>query len=377
MEQGDRGFEDLVATSVRAMLSNQWPNGAYVASPDFAQYRYCWLRDGSFVAYALDRAGEHASSARFHRWCANSIDHIAPLMEAAIDRAQLGKPVDPNAMPPARFSVEGLVVNDNWPNFQIDGYGTWLWSLHEHLERSGARALPDELAPSVERVGRYLAEFGTVPCFDVWEENGGSVHTATLGCVYAGLLAASVMLADEALRDRAEAVRSRVLERARREGRLEKSNDNRQVDGALLWLSEPFGLCDAYEPAFVETASEVSVKLDLNGGTRRYPTDTYYGGGAWPVLTASLGWYQASVGQLDEAQRRRRWIADRFEADGRLGEQFGGERRDPEKHAEWVGRWGHPAADLLWSHAMFVVLCDALDAPWCSAAPGEGSAVLQ
>ena len=44
--------EDLVATSIRTMLANQGSNGAFVASPDFAQYRYCWLRDGSFVAYA-------------------------------------------------------------------------------------------------------------------------------------------------------------------------------------------------------------------------------------------------------------------------------------------------------------------------------------
>jgi len=42
-------------------------------------------------------------------------------MEAAIERARAGKPVDPNQMPPARFSIEGLVVNDDWPNFQIDG----------------------------------------------------------------------------------------------------------------------------------------------------------------------------------------------------------------------------------------------------------------
>ncbi|MGO9581268.1 MAG: glycoside hydrolase family 15 protein [Acidimicrobiales bacterium] len=361
MKQRTSGFEDLVAPSIRAMLANQRPNGALVASPDFAQYQYCWLRDGSFVAHALDRAGEHEASDRFHRWCASSIDHIAPLMEAALERVQLGKPVDPNEMPPARFSMEGLVVKDDWPNFQIDGYGTWLWSLHEHLERSGAHSLPERLVGAVERVGRYLAELGTVPCFDVWEENGGSVHTATLGCVYAGLVAASVMLGNQELRERADAVRSDVLERARTEGRFEKSNTDRQVDAALLWLSEPFGLCDPREPAFVETARVIGAELDLDGGIRRYPADTYYGGGAWPVLTASLGWYRASIGELEEARRRRDWIAERFDAEGRLGEQFGGERRDPGKYAEWIRRWGSPARDLVWSHAMYVVLCDELE----------------
>ena len=95
MEQANSQFEELVATSVRAMLASQRPNGALIASPDFAQYQYCWLRDGAFIAYALDRAGEHDSSDRFHRWCASSVDNIAPLMEAAVERARLGKPDGP------------------------------------------------------------------------------------------------------------------------------------------------------------------------------------------------------------------------------------------------------------------------------------------
>jgi GH15 family glucan-1,4-alpha-glucosidase len=358
------------------MLASQRASGALAASPDFSQYQYCWLRDGSFIAYALDRAGEEDASARFHLWCASSIDSIAPMMNAAIERARLGKPIDPNEMPPARFSFEGLVVKDDWPNFQIDGYGTWLWSLHEHLKRSREGAPPEELAPAVERVARYLVEVGTAPCFDVWEENGGSVHTATLGCVYAGLVAASAMLANQGLRDRAEAVRSAVLEHARRAGRFQKSNDDPQVDAALLWLCEPFGLCDRLEPAFVQTAGEVSTELELDGGIRRYPADTYFGGGAWPVLTASLGWYRASTGDLDEASRRRRWIAERFDSDGRLGEQFGGEHRDPDKYDEWVRRWGLPARDLAWSHAMFVVLCYEIDKSESSAKTSEESTVL-
>ena len=54
-------------------------------------------------------------------------------------------------------------------------------------------------------------------------------------------------------------------------------------------------------------------------------------------------------------------MADHFDDNGCLGEQFGGERRDPEHYREWVDRWGPPAKDLTWSHAMYVVLCAALD----------------
>jgi isomaltose glucohydrolase len=349
----------FLAASTRAMLANQQPSGAYVASPDFDQYHYCWLRDGSFIAHALDRLGEFDSADRFHSWCASSIDRIAPVMEAATATAMRSECIDPAKMPPARFSLDGRVVEDEWPNFQIDGYGTWLWSLELHLARAG-RALPAEYEPAVRRTARYLAAIGTQPCFDVWEEHGDAVHTATLGSVFAGLTAASSLLALPALAERAEEIRAGILASAERRGRFTKSNVDPDVDGSLLWLSRPFGVIDAASPLFEATVAAIASTLDLEGGTRRYAADTYYGGGAWPVLTASLGWHYSAVGELDEANARLRWISDRFDSDNRLAEQFAGSRRDPPWYAEWVERWGPPAEDLLWSHAMFVVLSDEL-----------------
>jgi GH15 family glucan-1,4-alpha-glucosidase len=356
VSQQPGGPDRSVATSVKAMLDHQHTSGAFVASPDFAEYRYCWLRDGSFVAHALDRAGELAAAGRFHDWCARAINRIAPVISEAVQQRSAGKAVDPSGMPPARFSLEGLVVDDDWPNFQVDGYGTWLWSLHEHLRMCAAQALPDELAPAVALTARYLSQLGTSPCFDVWEEDGGSVHTATLGCVYAGLSSAAEMLGDPSLADRAAELRTALVERARAEGRFVKSDQSRQVDAALLWLCKPFGVVAPDEPAFVATARQIATELDLDGGVRRYAADTYYGGGAWPVLTASLGWYHAAVGELGAARLRQDWIAQHIDDKGRLAEQFGGEQRDPVNYGEWVKRWGPPAADLLWSHAMYVVL---------------------
>ena len=66
------------------------------------------------------------------------------------------------------------------------------------------------------------------------------------------------------------------------------------------------------------------------------------------------------MGDLTSARRHLGWIAARFDDKGRLAEQFGGERRDPVKYGEWLFRWGPPAKQLLWSHAMFVILCDVV-----------------
>ncbi|MFZ0172905.1 MAG: glycoside hydrolase family 15 protein [Acidimicrobiales bacterium] len=355
-----RESADLIATSVQAMLANQQANGAFIASPDFHQYHYCWLRDASFVAYALDRVGEVEASARYHDWVVMAIEGMAPVMDAAVRRQRAGLPLDRAEMSPARFSLGGLAVPDDWPNFQMDGYGIWLWSLHEHLAAAGSERLSDRLAPTVERMARYVASFALSPCFDVWEEDGLSVHTSTLACVYGGLIAAASMLDDAEIAARAEEVQGFVHALGRRQGRFEKSSASRQVDASLLWLSQPFGLVGPSDPAFVQTVSEVAEKLEFEGGLRRYPSDTYYGGGVWPLLNASLGWHYASVGDLTTARYHLEWIAEHFDEEGHLAEQFGGERRDPVMYREWEARWGPPARELLWSHAMFVVLADTV-----------------
>lgn len=347
-----------MATSVRAMLANQQASGALVASPDFGQYRYCWLRDSSFIAYALDRAGEADASGRYHEWAAGAISNIAAPVDAAISRATAGEALDPATMPPARFDLAGAPVGDDWPNFQVDGYGTWLWSLREHVRLSGGSELVDRLRPTVALTARFVSALALTPCFDVWEEDGESVHTSTLACVYGGLAAAADLLDDAQLRARSDEVRTHVLERARHDGRFRKSSRSSSVDASLLWLARPFGLVDVDDPVFAATADAIEEELELAGGIRRYPEDTYYGGGAWPVLSASLGWTRAAQGDVDAAEHHLGWIEERFDGEGRLAEQFGGEARDPLAYAEWSERWGHPARDLTWSHAMFVVLAD-------------------
>lgn len=345
-----------VRASVDAILKNQSTNGAIIASPDFEQYRFCWLRDASFIAYALDRAGEHEASGRYHAWVDAAVTGIADVIDDVIEKKSTGEEIDALSMPPARFALDGTTVVDDWPNFQVDGYGTWLWSLGEHLARTGRTRVPDELRASVERVARYLSVFAFSPCYDVWEENGDAQHTSTLACVYGGLTAAARLLDDDGCRSRAQEVRSYLATGAARTGYYVKSSTNEDVDGSTLWLGEPFSVVPVDDAHFAATVALIEENLTLEGGIRRYPTDVYYGSGAWPVLTASLGWHFVRAGDVEAADRCREWIASHFDEFGLLGEQYGGEQRDYEHYHQWVQRWGQPAKDLMWSHAMYVVL---------------------
>ena len=86
-------------------------------------------------------------------------------------------------MPPARFALDGSVVADDWPNFQIDGYGTWLWALGQHhLRATEGGTLPEEFVEATQRVTRYVDALAFAPCFDVWEEHGTARHVSTLAC---------------------------------------------------------------------------------------------------------------------------------------------------------------------------------------------------
>ena len=362
---------ERVAASVTAMLKYQSAYGSFVASPDSGQYQFCWLRDSSFICRALDAAGEQAAAARYHRWVAGA---LAPLRPAMSDAAALAdRPGASRLLPPARFALDGSTVRDDWPNFQIDGYGAWIWSLREHLRLGGDPGLLDEIRAVVDATWRYLDVMALHPCFDVWEEHGDQVHPSTLACVQAGLSAAADLLGEPRAAARAAEVESFLLDLAARYGRFPKSASDGEVDASALWLCAPLGIVAPAEPAMAATVDAIKAELDLDGGIRRYPGDTFFGGGAWPVLTASLGLYWLAAGDGRAAGECLAWIEAKFDAEGRLGEQFGGERVNPAMYREWVHRWGHPARDLLWSHAMYVLLALAAGLPPAATQIPEGS----
>lgn len=354
--------------SVEVLLRQQQPSGAFAASPDFSQYGYCWLRDGSFIAYALDQSGEVHAAARFHHWCVRAIEGVMPRMAAAVGRRRHGKPVDVENVPPARFSLTGEPVRDDWPNFQIDGYGTWLWALGKHLEALN-QPLPGEWTAVVRQTAEFLSAFVLEPCFDVWEENGDQVHTSTVGCAAAGIKSALSLLRSESGLDTGLADLEDALVQAGNQltaagqcGWYAKSNLRSEVDASTVWLSAPLSIVPPDDGVMARTVAQVERTLMFEGGIRRYAEDTYFGGGAWPVLTCSLGLHYVRTGRFDDAQRCLEWSVSHVDALGLLGEQYGGERRNPEKYRTWVRQWGPPARDLLWSHAMLALLATGLDA---------------
>jgi isomaltose glucohydrolase len=348
--------------SVRLLKASQDPGGAWPASPTFAPYRFSWFRDGCFIAEGADAAGLHDEARSFHGWCSRVLERERPSVEAVARALAGGQRVEDSAYLPARYRLDGSRQVDDWWNFQVDGYGTWLWSLERHLGRTGSSS--STYAAAIEVAVRYLLATGRGTCRDWWEENRDRTHVVTLAGVAAGLEAAVRMdtLGDElasAAQHQAGLACEDIVREGIRAGRLVKWLGGADADASLLAVSALYDVFAVDHPVIAETVAAVEERL-TDGGVHRYEADTFYGGGQWPVLASLLAWHHARAGNLARARALLDWVASAADDDMLLPEQVG-PRLAPERLAEWEERWGPSAHPLLWSHGMFLAATAVYD----------------
>lgn len=354
----------LLDRSRAVITSLQEPNGAYPASPSFSAYRgYCWFRDGSFIADGASAAGEVASASAFHDWCAMVVNLHADRIRDIVEAADADTPLPDEHMLPARFTFDGGLGADDWWDFQLDGYGTWLWAAAAHVERHAID--PARWADAAALTVEYLLSSWERPCYDWWEEHDEAVHGSTLGCIAAGLRAAAdagLVTGERAERARAgaEDVTARLERDAVLDGHLVKWIGSDAVDASLSALIAPLGVVDPDSPLAAATLRAVSDQLEVDGGVYRFRADTFFGGGRWPLLSCFLGLAYAAVGDRTEARRLLEWAASTADDAGMLPEQVDGHLLAPEYRQEWIDRWGPVATPLLWSHAMVLRLAAEL-----------------
>lgn len=351
---------DLVQNSINIIQKFQSQSGAYVASPNFPTYNYCWFRDGSFTAYAMDLYGYPESSTRYHHWVAKVILDRKDMILKTIGKVQEGLPITVQDQLHTRYTLDGEDgIKEEWPNFQLDGLGTWLWSLQQHHLLSTSE-IPSEWLIAANLVGDYLSSLWQFPCYDCWEEFPEAIHTHTLAAIYGGLNALSKLDG----RDRDETlngIKSYVNSHLVYDEYFVKKNNSYTVDASLMGLVVPYGLITIDDPRFLATLDRIEKFLRENGGVHRYPTDTYYGGGEWILLTAWLGWVYALNGEMEKSRTLMEWIESKADSEGNLPEQIPASLNDPNYYSPWLRQWGEIAKPLLWSHANYLILAKHLE----------------
>lgn len=362
---GDATVRSIVRASTELILEQQTSGGAYPASPSFSAYAgYCWFRDGSFIADAMSAAGHIESAELFFDWCSKVLTSRSGKIRYIVAESLAGRPSADEQMLPTRFTVEGDDGNDEWWDFQLDGYGTWLWALAEHSVRHG-RSM-ERWAEAIALTVDYLTCFWDRPCYDWWEEAAQQVHVSTLGCISSGL--ASIVASgnlEEARARRAtktvKLIRRRVQNDGVRNGHLTKWLGTEAVDASLLALIAPMNFFEPVSPLGKGTISAVEEQLTVRNGVHRYLADSYYGGGQWPLLSCFLGLAQEAAGNRSRARELLLWAASVARDGTELPEQVEDNLLDAEYLQPWIDRWGPSASPLLWSHAMFIRLAIALE----------------
>lgn len=363
---------NLYQRSIEIILENQAPSGAYVASPNFPTYHYCWFRDGSFIAYAMDLAGKHASSQRFHNWASARINERRQIVQSAIAKARHGEVLDETGILHTRYRLDGRSGEvHEWPNFQLDGFGTWLWALGEHVRLLGIQRLPEDWQQAADLIASYLSELWSHPCYDCWEEFPDHIHAYTLAAIYGGLRSHTQITGVDH-RFRLEEIKSWLLHNAKEYGHFVKFLGSPAVDSSLLGIATPYQVISPDDPRMRATVGQIESKLSQGGGLHRYAEDTYFGGGEWVLLSAWLGWYYCHLAQRDPtylplAIEKTRlilcWVADQASGGmqpGSLPEQVPVHLNAPSYYQVWIDRWGEIARPLLWSHAKYIILTQSL-----------------
>ena len=349
-------WRPLAECSAELLRNHQDPGGSWPASPGFAPYEYSWLRDGSFIAEGASAAGLYAEADLFHGWCARVLERERPAVEQLL--AMLGdgrRPADSDYLP-ARYNLDGTRHEDDWWNFQLDGYGTWLWALERHLARASAGDAT-AYAAGIETAVRYLVATGTDTCRDWWEENRDQTHVTTLAGVAGGMRAAVRMgTLPDGLARQALTVAERCVSLIRTEGvhdgHLVKWLGGTDVDASLLAVAALYDVLPLDDPVVTATVAAIEAVL-VEGGVHRYAADTFYGGGQWPVLASLLAQHHTRVGNPARAAELVDWVVSTTDPDLLLPEQVAPLLADGVLD-EWLERWGPPAHPLLWSHGTFL-----------------------
>jgi GH15 family glucan-1,4-alpha-glucosidase len=367
--------ESLHYHSQQVILDNQQSSGGYLACPNMPDYQFSWFRDGAFIAYALTLDGmanpiphrvgfaaQWDSAVKFHDWCARIVNERAEALERSIVRATRGEALVLEDTLNARYTDTGLVGPSDWPEFQLDGPGLWLWSLSKYVDVCRIRPLPANWENAVDVAARYLATVWRTPCYDCWEERGTDVHISTIAAIYAGLKAAERLVPRLDFAQTREEIKNFVLANGvTPTGELAKSVGVDMVDANLLLAALPDGMFAPDDPLMERTVARIKRDLLAAGhGVHRHVEDTYYGGGAWVLLGLWLAWHAAQTGDTEQARQLIAWAEAHADDAGNLPEQVNDVMFDASYYSDWVAQRGEIAKPLLWTHAKYLIVQYAL-----------------
>jgi glucoamylase len=341
LEVGQDQMAQMIRRSLLTLkLLASEAHGGIIAAPCMEpEYRFCWPRDATYVAYAFDRCGYNEEAKRFYKWCTKAQEPEGGLYQ--------------------RYYIGARLKGPCWSS-QIDEIATVLWGMGKHFELTNDRRFVRSNWNCISKAAEFLCKQvstadGLVETVGLWEERFGS-HTYSNAAIYGGLKQAAVLAGairqndfsaewDEAAARLKESLLNLAWDANMNRFIKTVAPRNENLDTSLLSLTYPFEVLPADDDRIKKTAADLEASFTFRvGGLGRYPSDQYYAGNPWVLTTLWLALYYEQLGDLAKAEQLITWALNHATELGLLPEQVDKQTGAPVS-----------AIPLAWSHAFFVL----------------------
>ena len=279
-------------------------------------YRYCWLRDASFIMHGFASLGLRQEGDAFFRWLMHATQLSAPRLRPVYD---VHGRTDLDASPLRNhegYRQSGPVRRGNDATFQLqlDAYGSVLQAALVFAQ-SGGKLSRSELH-RLAGFARTVCDVWTLPDNGLWEQPDPRRHHTYSKVMCWAALDAFIKLGEQGLHDhelehfRREraAIRESVLARAWNEHKqaFTGAYDADWLDASTLLLPR-LGFLDANDPRMVGTYQAIEESLAHGPHLRRYPHGVDGFASREGCFTACGYWaadYLARRGDIQAAEQR-------------------------------------------------------------------------
>lgn len=344
------------------------------------RYAYCWPRDAVFITKAMDILKMQKETEKFYKnFCQ--------------------KTQSKNGMWEQRFYTDGKLA-PCW-GYQIDETASVVYGVYEHYKVAKSdKFLKDNLKmceKAIEFLKKYTKDWLDLEgiekdvvkeeiekekkngkhkyhiSYDLWEMCEG-IHLYSLASIYSAFEAMKQIynilgknisgfdnnrLKEEKINKNEKELEYMQLEIKKfieKNMYDETSNsylrnaEDKKMDISMLGMIVPFNMFSAKDKKVKNTIEKINLSLrTYTGGYQRFENDHYMNGNPWPIANLWMTLYYLEIGEKEKAKETFDFVVKTSGRHEFLGEQVDNSTLKP----NWV-------IGLGWSHAMFVIVLEAL-----------------